>query len=277
MSKFIIPGLERREDADLFNNVENKFPTRRVFNGNLYDTYAIDLIDLSKNPKKKNNKTINYIMLSVELVSRKLAYALLTDKKTESLKNGINEIIRTYEHKPKRIWSDQEAGLLSKEMTEYLKQKDIILYHTYGSHNGVHNPMAETQIGTMKEALKYWKGHIVDNVEKYVNYYNNKNHTLTKHSPNEITNNKYACADAIFRSFKHSRKPKQIIQFEIGDKVRMTRKLGVFEKRSTAQKYTTEIFTIHQILNTKPITYKIKDKKGEILQGSLYNEELAKV
>lgn len=41
--------------------------------------------------------------------------------------------------------------------------------------------------------------------------------------------------------------------------------------------YSTEIFRIHRVKNTIPITYTLIDYKDQIIAGSFYKEELKKV
>ena len=64
--------------------------------------------------------------------------------------------------------------------------------------------------------------------------------------------------------------------FNIGDKVRFNLRKRTFEKDSTAN-WSEEIFEICEVLqNTQPITYKIKDLAGEVLEGAFYKEQLQK-
>jgi hypothetical protein len=55
--------------------------------------------------------------------------------------------------------------------------------------------------------------------------------------------------------------------------VRITRKRGIFTKESVGG-WTRELFTIERVLNTNPITYTIKDLKGEEIKGTFYEQEL---
>ena len=69
-----------------------------------------------------------------------------------------------------------------------------------------------------------------------------------------------------------SAKPK----FKVGDKVRISKyKRNVFDK-GYIPNWTEEVFTINKIQYTNPITYKIKDLRGEDIQGSFYEPELLK-
>ena len=61
----------------------------------------------------------------------------------------------------------------------------------------------------------------------------------------------------------------------MGDEVRITKKKKVFEKGYTTR-WTEEIFTIKEIQNTNPITYKLEDLQGEEIKGTFYEPELQK-
>ena len=63
--------------------------------------------------------------------------------------------------------------------------------------------------------------------------------------------------------------------FSIGDNVRITKKKKIFDKGYT-QGWTAEVFKISKIQLTIPVTYKITDYNGEVMQGSFYEEELQK-
>ncbi len=58
-------------------------------------------------------------------------------------------------------------------------------------------------------------------------------------------------------------------KFAVGDKVTISRKKGAFEKGYTSN-WTEELFTVSDIQNTNPVTYKIKDLNGEEIQGTFY-------
>ncbi|XP_047135794.1 uncharacterized protein LOC124812787 [Hydra vulgaris] len=64
-------------------------------------------------------------------------------------------------------------------------------------------------------------------------------------------------------------------KFSIGDKVRITKKKGAFEKRYTPR-WIKEVFTISQTQFTNPPTYKIADHNNEEMQGTFYEQELQK-
>ena len=67
---------------------------------------------------------------------------------------------------------------------------------------------------------------------------------------------------------------KQKPKFKKRDKVRISKyKRNVFDKGYTPN-WTEEVFTVDKIQYTNPITYKLKDLRGEDIQGSFYELEL---
>ena len=67
---------------------------------------------------------------------------------------------------------------------------------------------------------------------------------------------------------------KQKPKFKKGDKVRISKyKRKVFDKGYTPN-WTEEVFTVDKIQYTNPITYKLKDLRGEDIHGSFYEPEL---
>jgi len=64
-------------------------------------------------------------------------------------------------------------------------------------------------------------------------------------------------------------------KFSVDDKVRITKKKGIFEKGYTPH-WTEEVFTVSEVRYTHPITYKLKDLNSEEIKGSFYEQELQK-
>ena len=63
-----------------------------------------------------------------------------------------------------------------------------------------------------------------------------------------------------------------LLKFHVGDKVRIVRKKGTFEKGFTPN--WTEVFTITAVKATKPPTYTREDTLVKHIQGTFYEQEL---
>jgi hypothetical protein len=67
----------------------------------------------------------------------------------------------------------------------------------------------------------------------------------------------------------YNEKPK----FSIGDQVRISRIKGIFEK-GYLPNWSEALYTVHEVKRTSPITYILKDMKGDVVSGGFYTEEL---
>lgn len=64
-------------------------------------------------------------------------------------------------------------------------------------------------------------------------------------------------------------------KLNVGDRVRVSKHKITFAKGYTPN-WTNEIFTVHRIQPTIPVTYLLKDHKGDVLEGGFYEHELSK-
>ena len=113
----------------------------------------------------------------------------------------------------------------------------------------------------------------IDILQELLNEYNFKD----KHRSIGMTPSKAnkLNEDVVFQTLFKSREKKSIIKFHVGDRVRISSYKYTFSNMY-APNWTREIFVVTEILNTQPVTYKIKALDGEKIIGSFYNEELQK-
>jgi len=107
----------------------------------------------------------------------------------------------------------------------------------------------------------------VDILDKLVDRQNNTVHSSIDMTPKE------ASVRNLYGNYTPQRR--MTPKFKVGDKVRITRKKGVFEKGYTAR-WTEEVFTVSEVRYIDPITYKIVDYNNEEIKGSFYEQELQK-
>ena len=107
-----------------------------------------------------------------------------------------------------------------------------------------------------------WKYFTANNTQKYIDVlpsmverYNNTYHRSIKFTPSD------AHSPANYQHVHNAKAQKSTPKFQFGDKVRITRKKGAFEKGFTPN-WTEEVFTISSVKAKKPPTYIIKDTLG---------------
>ena len=64
-------------------------------------------------------------------------------------------------------------------------------------------------------------------------------------------------------------------KFKVGDYVRIADKRNIFSKGYTSN-WNRELFNFNELLNTQPLTYKIENFNGDIIEGKYYEQELLK-
>ena len=114
----------------------------------------------------------------------------------------------------------------------------------------------------------------IDKLDKMISKYNNTIHSAIKMKPKDASLNKNTAA--VYKALYEDYKPiYPYYKFDIGDKVRISKKKRHFEKGYTPN-WTEELFVIDKQLDTSPVTYALKDLKGENIEGSFYEPELQK-
>ena len=104
-----------------------------------------------------------------------------------------------------------------------------------------------------------------------VDKYNSTYQRSIKLTPSDARNqsNYQHVYNVLYGNVRKSTSPK----FHVGDKVRIIRKKGSFEK-GFAPNWSEELFTISSVKAINPTTYTIKDQLGEPVRGSFYEQEM---
>ena len=253
---------------ELHRPIKRKFKKRRVIVNGIDKIWAADLADLSA--FKDYNDGYTFLLLVIDTFSKYGYLIPLKNKKGETVANALKDIFK--KRKPGKLWTDKGKEFYNKDV------KDLV--ELYSTENEEKSSIAERWVRTIKE--KMWKYFTDNNTYKYIDVlpdlvedYNNTVHSSTKLTPIEASKEENELK--VWRNlypdrYKTSRlNPK----FSVGDEVRITKKKKIFEKGYTTR-WTEEIFTIKEIRNTNPITYKLTDLQGEEIKGTFYEPELQK-
>ena len=219
---------------------------------------------------KDYNEGYKFLLLVIDTFSKYGYLIPLKNKKGETVADALKDIFK--KRKPGKLWTDKGKEFYNKDV------KDLV--ELYSTENEEKSSIAERWVRTIKE--KMWKYFTDNNTYKYIDQlqdlvedYNNTVHSSTKFTPKEASKKKNELT--VWRNLYPDRYKKYDIipKFSVGDEVRITKKKKVFEKGYTTR-WTEEIFTIKEIQDTNPITYKLTDLKGEEIEGTFYEPELQK-
>ena len=253
---------------ELHRPIKRKFKKRRVIVNGIDKIWAADLADLSA--FKDYNDGYTFLLLVIDTFSKYGYLIPLKNKKGETVADALKDIFK--KRKPGKLWTDKGKEFYNKDV------KDLV--ELYSTENEEKSSIAERWVRTIKE--KMWKYFTDNNTYKYIDAlpdlvedYNNTVHSSTKLTPKEASKKKNELT--VWRNLYPDRYKKYNItpKFSVGDEVRITKKKKVFEKGYTTR-WTEEIFTITEIQNTNPVTYKLADLQGEEIKGTFYEPELQK-
>jgi len=152
----------------------------------------------------------------------------------------------------------------------------------YSTGNEGKAVMIERLNRTIEEKL--WKRFTVQGHQKWVKIlpevvekYNNTVHSSIKTTPVEASKNPKSIKQINYENMNKNEltQRKQTPRFKLGDRVRIFKYKDLFEKGYTAS-WTNEVFKISEVIQSSPITYRIKDLNEEDIEGRFYENELQK-
>ncbi|XP_065645727.1 uncharacterized protein LOC136076181 [Hydra vulgaris] len=110
-------------------------------------------------------------------------------------------------------------------------------------------------------------------LDEMVNKYNTK-HSSIKMTPVEASDKKNE--SIVWLNLNGNVRSESVRpNFSIGDRIRITKKKGTFEKGYTPR-WNEEVFTVSQIQFTDSPTYKITDDNNEEIQSTFYEQKMQK-
>ena len=229
---------------------------------------------------QKDNKGYRYILNVIDCFSKYAWSVPLKDKKGQTVLNAFKSTVSTSGRKPVYIWVDEGKEFYNKDMTSWLKDENITRYSTHGEHK---SEIAERFNRTLKERMchrftaentRNW----VEMLDDLVSKYNNRYHETIKMRPIDASKkeNESEVWGNLFRDpERDDEQAKKSHKFKIGDTVRISRIKGIFE-HVFLPNWSEQIYRIHKINKSTPVTYILKDLQDEIIEGGFYNEELQK-
>ena len=240
------------------------------------ECWSIDLIDRSS--LSKYNKNYKFIFTIIDNHT-KYAWAIpLKDKSGKSTTTAIKNLIEKEKRKPHKIWSDRGKEFYNTTFSHYLKEQNIQIYSTHSDLKAVFvERFNRTLLDLIKEPMYIeGKGSWLNHLDAALQKYNNRVHGTTKMTPFEASNNSLLPSNNnnnkvprdSYRSFAQS-----FAKFQVGDYVRVPDKRNIYSKGYTTN-WNRELFKIHSINKTNPVTYTLNDENGEIIEGKYYEQEL---
>ena len=244
---------------------------RRIYTKGIRYIYQIDLIDMTK--FKNENDDYRWLITIIDTFSKKAWAFKLKRKTSKAIMNVMKPFLLS--NTPTKMEFDQGTEFYNASFLNLLKTLKINYYSVYSDRKCA---IVERFNRTLKTRMyrsftargsKRW----IDILPDLVNGYNNTPHTSIKYKPNDVNKTN----EHLVRRILFPKEKKQKIftktYFKIGDTVRILKKKATFQK-GYEQTYSYEVFEVCELRKTYPVTYRIKDYKGEEIKGSFYKSEL---
>ena len=228
----------------------------------------MDLVDM-RSLNAKANKGYQYLMTAIDVWSRYTVAVPVKSKSTVSTIAGFKMVLQRI-GTMKNLTTDEESAFKSAQFKSLYRQKDIKHWPTPPARKRavmLVERFHRTLRGLVAKRMKREKtGEWVGVMQAAINTYNSQPHEgIGDVSPKSVWDGdkkpNYKDVE------QHVRK-----DLSVGDTVRYQRELGLFEKKSMAEKWSKSTYTITKITGKD---YSIKNKGGDVLTKKGY--ELLKV
>ena len=183
--------------------------------------------------------------------------------------------METSKRKPHKIWSDRGKEFYNTTFLHYLKEQNFQIYSSNSDLKAVFvERFNRTLLDLFKEPMYIeGKGNWLNHLDAALQNQNNKVHGTTNMTPFEASNNSLLPSNNIYNNNKVPRDSyRSFVKLQVGDFVRFPDKRNIYSKGYTTN-WNRELFKIHRINKTNPVTYTLNDENGEIIQEKYYEQE----
>ncbi|CAD5232521.1 unnamed protein product [Bursaphelenchus xylophilus] len=267
--------LASDESYNLHKPLIRRFKRLKTIPRGLFTDLQADVADFRR--LSRFNKGYKYCLLCVDVISRKFFACPLKQKGAMDIKEAFVKIFEEMPHPPEVVFTDNGKEFKNSTLKSYFTKEGTEIYHSGNIETKA--SIAERGIRTVKQRLyKYMTAHNskrwIDALPLIIKAINQSLNRTLGMRPIDVTNeNWYDLWKRLYSRLPKKEMPPLIVP---GDHVRISLPPQAFKKGYTVN-FTKEIFQVHQVLNSTPRTFVLKDQEGEILEGRFYLNELSLV
>ena len=271
--KQVADWLAEQETYGLHKPVRRRFARRKIYSRGIDYLWQADLVDMSH--LVEENDGYRYLLTVIDVFSKQAWVKKLKKKDGKSVTDAFDEIFVT--RKPAKLQTDKGKEFLNATFQRRLADLGIQFY--VSQNEDIKASVVERFNRTFK--TKIWKYFTHRNTARYLDVlddllysYNRTRHRTIGCAPIEVTKENES-------SIRERMYGKEVInkssaKFKVGDKVRISKTRRAFDK-GYLPNWTEEIFTVTEVIDTKPRTYKLEDYGHEKIEGSFYEKEIQRV
>lgn len=273
MTKFVGDKVKREIVDELHRQARKNFIRRRVYVKGIDDLWQIDLADLSA--YAKSNRGYKYILTVIDVLSKFAWSVPLSNKTGETVTEGMRKVLKqSYPRVPTNLQCDRGKEFYNSTFQKLMKAKRINQYSTF-TH------LKASVVERFNRTLKQWmwkefsvQGNYkwLDMLPRLMTRYNSRVHHTTAMRPVDV---KAIHQARLLKKLNVIVNNVRNRKFSSGDIVRISKYKTLFGKGYTPS-WSTELFTVNRIRDSKPPVYYLRDVDGQPIKGAFYAEELQK-
>jgi transposase InsO family protein len=256
----------------LHKQARRRYPRRKVITDGIDSLWQADLVIMPKE-YAKHNSNYKYILTVIDVFSRYAFARPLKTKTGTEVASALKSIFIEENRIPSKLHVDQGGEFYSRNTRALLNDYNVSMFSVYSDTKAA---LVERWNRTLKGRMfKYFTKNntkrYIDVLPQFVEGYNSSVHRITGFAPKDVTIEKQ---EKLRKKLYQGEFPNYAkFRFRIGDTVRIIKSRHVFQK-GYLPLWTNEYFTVICRRSTKPVTYKLKDLKGNILKGAFYEPEM---
>lgn len=270
-------SIKQQVVEELHRSVRSNFRRRRVHIKGLKDLFQADLVEMI--PYAKSNRGYRYILVVINAFSKFVWMVPVKRKTGELVTAAIESILKKLKWSPKNLQTDLGKEFYNRPFQQLMTKYRINHYSVYSTKKA---SIVERVNRTLKAIM--WKRFSFQGSYKWLDWlpevareYNNRVHTTIGMKPADVTKkDEKRLLTTVYRPQNIKAVKLTTQKFTIGDPVRISKYRQQFFKGYTPN-WSNEVFRIREVKLGDPITYLLRDSKGEDILGGFYREELQKV
>ena len=274
----ILPSLDA---YSLHKPVRHKFKRIKYMSGGIDDFWQADLIDVKNLYNKRYRQAFNFILVCVDVLSKYAWVVPIKNKTTKETKIAFEKIFDRGRI-PRYIQIDK-GNEFKGECNQYLKSKNVKLYHTY-TNTKFKAGIAERFNRTLKEKMYRMFTHnrnriYISSLDDLLFNYNNTIHRAHGMRPADINKENEDLVFEKLYGFSKLKGDDRILnyKFKVGDFVRIYKEKTIMDKGYT-KGWLKKVFVIHKRFISIPPMYELFNIKRSILEERrFYEPELQKI
>ena len=235
-------------------------------------------MDLMYVTKIKNyNRSYNYLLVVVDVFSRKAYVAPLKVKTASATLEAFKGIIGNQLPQPPKVVRTDRGKEFEGCFDRFLRDHKIQHYWAMGKHKANY---AERFIRTLRGKLLRYLTHqhsyrYIDALPELVQSYNNTYHRSIGMTPNEVTEKTaIALRNRLYGATTKPEAMKPLQTLQLGDQVRILCDEKSAFAKNAAQQWTEEYFEVYAKLDGNPASYLLKDMLNVPVRGRFTEQQL---